>query len=61
MSNEVKTLGISLPEGLKAAGRRKAQLEGRSFSNYIRLLLQRDLNYAPPHQPAGKRDRKPLN
>jgi hypothetical protein len=61
MSNTVKTLGISLPENLRDAGKAKARMERRSFSNYVTGLLIKDLNYAQPLQPTRKGNRKPVN
>jgi hypothetical protein len=45
------TTSISLPEDLREAALRKAENEGRSFSNYVTRLVAKDLENTPQPEP----------
>lgn len=60
----VRTQGVSFSDDLLEAAKRRAKSDGRSFSNYVRSLIRRDLDEGGEedmdnaHQPTRKRNGK---
>lgn len=59
-----RTQGVSFSDELLEAAKQRARSDGRSFSNYVRTLIRRDLNLSGgremehAHKPSRKRNRK---
>ncbi|MBU3720756.1 MAG: hypothetical protein FGM22_08370 [Burkholderiaceae bacterium] len=57
----MKQTAIRIPDDIRAAGQARAAALGRSFGNYVRLLITEDLRAASTTTPQRRTRKRPAS